>query len=301
MKKKKLFRMFILALALVLTVAASGCGSDTGNNPVDNPPDDPVINDPVDNNPVDNNPVEDKAIRVSSTEELLAAIAPDAEIIIEPGYYNMSEFVETFDYDAIEEWNGQNRYVQIEECFDGNDIIIQNVSGLSITGGGEAYGDTELVVEPRYAAILTFDNCADISLTNITMGHTMESDCAGNVLNFYDCEGAALTSMDLYGCGVYGISVRKNWGDIIVTDSIIRDCAYGSVDICESEGKCEFRNCVFTGSYGGGYFEKTENSELCFYNCQFGESESNTWYFNEDIIAEDCIWSEITSYPDYSE
>ncbi|MBQ4650627.1 MAG: right-handed parallel beta-helix repeat-containing protein [Firmicutes bacterium] len=299
MKKKNLLRMLILALVLVLAVAASGCGGETGNNPEDNPPDDPVINDPVDNDPVIDNPVEDDSIHVSSTEELFAAIAPGAKIVIEPGYYNMSEFVETFDHESMVTWNQENPYIRLEECFDGNDVFIRNVDGLSIAGGGENFSDTEIVVEPRYAAILSFENCKDIEISNITMGHTMQSDCSGNVLNFFGCDNVNLDKADLYGCGVIGINAKQNCGDITVTDSIIRDCSYGPIEIAECQGRYEFRNCVFKGSMGGGYYEKSGSSELCFYDCEFGSEETNIWYFYEDIVAENCEWGEITQYPDY--
>ena len=57
------------------------------------------------------------------------------------------------------------------------------------------------------------------------------------------------------------------------------------------------------GSGSGGYFYADDESygEFYFYRCSFGEGESNNLAFNDSIIAEDCSWSEITSYPDYSE
>ena len=58
-----------------------------------------------------------------------------------------------------------------------------------------------------------------------------------------------------------------------------------------------------TGSGSGGYFYADDGSdgEFYFYRCTFGERESNSLVFNDRITAEDCSWSEITEYPDYSE
>lgn len=39
----------------------------------------------------------------------------------------------------------------------------------------------------------------------MTMGHTEQAHCAGNVLNFSECKDIELNNMELYGCGVYGI------------------------------------------------------------------------------------------------
>ncbi|MBR1989922.1 MAG: right-handed parallel beta-helix repeat-containing protein [Firmicutes bacterium] len=295
MKKKKLLRMLILALVLVLTVAASGCGSDTDNNPADdNPPDDPVINDPV----IDD-PVEDDSIHVSSTEELIKAIGPGAKIFVEPGYYNMSEYIEKVWADEGEGWNDSHEYVQIQECFDGAELLVHNVDEMTITGGTDNFGDTELVVNPRYAGVLTFNNCNDLEISNMTMGHTDRGDCAGNVINLVGCSNVKLDNMDLYGCGVYGLQTEYFCGDVLVTDSTIRDCEYGPLNINGGKGKVELRNCTLTGSNGGGWYEASDTSQLHFYDCSFGEWESNMWYFYENIVAENCEWSEITQYPDY--
>ena len=47
------------------------------------------------------------------------------------------------------------------------------------------------------------------------------------------------------------------------------------------------------------YFEYSEDASLTFKKCTFGEQESNNWYFDEYATFEDCVWSEITEYPDY--
>lgn len=242
----------------------------------------------------------EEVIHVSSTEEFLEAIAPGVTIFVEPGYYNMSEYLEEVQTWKGYDWNAEHPYVKLEYCYDGVEVVIKNADDLTIMGDAESLAQTEIVVEPRYAAVLTFFNCCDLNLSFLTMGHTETGACSGNVLNFYGCKNITLSAMDLYGCGVYAIETGKGTGDLYVYNSTLRDCSDGSLFMIEGVGNFEFRDCIFTGSYCGGYYGNSADSELHFYNCTFGEGETNTWFFWPDIYAIDCTWTEITQYPEYS-
>lgn len=240
-------------------------------------------------------------ITVSSAEELLEAIQPGAALCIAPGTYNLSDYLAGVSTTRGEEWNNAHEYVQIRDCYDGFEVFIQNTDGLSIRGGGETMADTEIVVDPRYATVFNFDNCANLKLSNLTLGHTDLGMCVGNVLNFRACKTMELRNMDLYGCGALGIECSDAADGLSVYDSTIRDCSYGPLTIYGCTGKFAFYDCTMTGSDSGGYYEKVGNSELSFYRCTFGEAETRVWYRDPDIYAEDCDWSEITSYSDYGE
>lgn len=242
----------------------------------------------------------EEVIHVSSTEEFLDAIAPGVTIFVEPGYYNMSEYLEEVQTWKGYDWNAEHPYVKLEYCYDGVEVVIKNADDLTIMGDAESLAQTEIVVEPRYAAVLTFFNCCDLNLSFLTMGHTETGACSGNVLNFYGCKNITLSAMDLYGCGVYAIETGKGTGDLYVYNSTLRDCSDGSLFMIEGVGNFEFRDCILTGSYCGGYYGNSADSELHFYDCTFGEGETNTWFFWPDIYAIDCTWTEITQYPEYS-
>ena len=245
-------------------------------------------------------PVKGGEISVSSVEELLEAIRPGAKIVIEPGTYNLSEFAETAAVEARDFSVDGKEYVRLRECFDGTEIVISGVKGLSIRGASGDISQTQLVVDPRYAAVLNFEDCDQLSLTSMTMGHTAQAYCAGNVVNLSYCRGAVLDRLDLYGCGVYGLALDNGSGDVRISNSIIRDCSEGPFSIERAVGVVEFIDCALEGSEGPGYYYQPETSDLRFIRCSFGEEESNYWYFSEDVTEEDCSWSEITEYPDYS-
>lgn len=241
----------------------------------------------------DENGVPMKTVEVGSVQELLNSISSNTEIVIKKGYYNLSDYFESLN-DSF-----TRNHISFDECFDGMEIFVNDVSFLKISGASDNYSDTELVVTPRHAAVFNFDNCNNIEISNLTVGHTDTGDCSGNVLNFSDCSDITINNSDLYGCGVYGIGTNNGTGYLYVNDSVIRDCSYGPMDIVEADGVFEFTNCTLTGSEGFGNFEKTDDCTLIFRNCTFGYRETSYFMFLEDITTENCTWSEDYIYPEY--
>lgn len=292
MRRKQGLNVYIVLLLSVLLLSAlAGCGGDGGNS---SGTDTPAISDTGNG---ETSPPEGDTVTAGSVEELLEAIGPHTGILLKPGYYNLSEYIEDVWAREGESWNERHPYVQLRDCCDGVEVVIRRVDGLSICGDNENL--TEIVVEPRYAQVLNFEECHNLTLSGLTMGHTETGACSGDVLNFYGCRNINLSAMDLYGCGVYGIACYKGTGELYVCSSTIRDCAYGALNILDGNGRFEFRNCGLTGSSGYDQYEPTPYSELAFYECVFGVNETSYYMFREDIFTEDCVWSENYEYPEY--
>ncbi len=290
----------VLAVALLLALMA-GCGTPTDGPGTAEPGTEATTD--VQTPDTDTGtevgpgaPAEDPNVYVSSVEELLAAIEPGASIVIEPGYYNLSEYMQAMQISDI-----TFPYVTLEECFDGTELVIRDVDTLTIRGGSENAADTELVVEPRYANVLTFDNCNDIAIASLTLGHTEQGSCRGSVLVFQGSQYFELSNLDLYGCGVYALKLTDGSGYFQITDCTLRDCSDGPFYIEDAVNEIIFDSCVIDGSAGGGFYAPSEDSGLIFLGCTFGQAESNMWYFRDDVYKDDnCTWCEITEYPDYS-
>jgi hypothetical protein len=284
MNGKKLWAALLsLALCLGALTACDGGAASGGNG------DAPKAPKPSEN-----------AVTVSDMESFLDAIKPGAEIVIAKGDYNLSEYANAlWEMDEAMEWNDQHEYVQIRDCYDGAEVAIRNVDGLSISGSG-ATAATEIVIEPRYGTVLTFEKCDDLKLSNLTMGHTEAGECSGSVVELSACQNAELRDLDLYGCGVIALECSNGTEDVFVYDSALRDCSWGPLDVYGAVGKVELRNCYLTGSEGGGFFNADSRVQLAFYNCTFGEKETDFWAFT-DAVKEDCTWAEVTAYPDYEE
>jgi len=240
-----------------------------------------------------------EVVEVDSVEEFLEAIQPGATIKIQPGYYNLSEYIEKTWSEQGEEWNQKHPYVDLYECWDGGiEVAIQDVQDLSVFADLEGAVVTELVVETRAGAVLNFEDCSNIFLHGLTMGHTQDGACDSSVISFRNTTNVYLTAMDLYGCGMYGFDAMYGSGNIYVQSCTIRDCEDGPFYIMDAQGKYEFRNCWLKGSNGGGYYEPADGAELSFIECNFGEKETNYWYFDEYATFTDCYWEEVTEYPD---
>lgn len=129
----------LTVLFLIFALAGCGEGGSGGEAPPVSDPGKGEAHSQTDGDDVQNEPAvsDDDMITVDSTEELLEAIAPNAEIVIEPGYYNMSEYIEAVWAEEGESWNEQHPYVRLQDCFDGVEAVICGVDGLSICGDAD--------------------------------------------------------------------------------------------------------------------------------------------------------------------
>ena len=241
-------------------------------------------------------------VRVSNVKELIESIAPDTEILLAPGRYNLSEDITKLLEQRGERFTESMEFVTINEAYDGPELIITGVSGLTIASESGSAADTEIVTDPRHADVIRFEDCSGVGVMNLTMGHTEIGECFGNVLYFDGCSGVVLYGLDLYGCGVYGVG-ENECGRLSCFDSTIRDCESGALSLFDAKERQIFLNCVMTGSGGGGDFSVADgsNGKFNFYRCTFGEQESNDFAFDDAITVWDCDWSEITEAPDYFE
>lgn len=240
---------------------------------------------------------------VSDAESFLEAIGPNKTIIIEPGYYNLSDFLEELTEDGIDNWNSTHSCVQLERVFDGIEVCIYNVPNLQIIGNGATREDTEIVVNPRYASVLNFDSCTDILLSNFKIGHTMTGECVGNVIDFSGSAEIIIDNLDIYGCGVTGLAFYYSSGNILVRNSYIHDCSIGTFDLSNLWGYMFCVDCEFNYSPFMGYFPDEDQDYLAFlYRCTMGSGESAEKYYAEPYFTDvDCNWSEPAYYPEYDD
>ncbi len=224
-------------------------------------------------------------VYASTPEDLIDLIAPGHEIHLDPGVYNLTEWfnsaLESLVPDADSDYElaaqlGESvdvtPYVRLDWVNDGYEVVIHDVRNLTISTESFYKGPVEIVVEPRYANVLTFENCDKVVLSDLTLGHTPEQGyCTGGVLCFRDCGRIALSEMDLYGCGTYGI-IAERVDSIQTVDSVIRDCSYGIMELRQVKdagfGEVVFRDC------DGFDMLNLRESAATFQSCTFS---GNTW------------------------
>ena len=263
---------------------------------------------------------ETEIAEVRSAEDFLDAIESGAEIVV-TGSIDFSPYIEEIFADDYSDFSRHHKYIELVEEYDGVGIVIKDVRGLTISG--EEGKNIELQVEPRYADVLRFEECENINISNLTMGHTPEQGtCCGDVLEFVGCDNVVLENLDLYGCGYEGITASETT-DIIVNDSTIRDCGGGMLCYCGCSG-AEFNNCSVYGIDGGtiivsseseitfnecvieynvvyedGFVSAIYGNNLVFNGCTFGDMETSEIYSSDLFNAEglyfddNCVFSDV--------
>lgn len=174
------------------------------------------------------------SIEVTTTDEFLSAIGPDRTIVLAGDLFDLSSAT---NYGSI-----GGKYYYWEGRYDGPQLVIQNVSGLTIRSKAGSTAKTTVSAVPRYANVLSFHNCNDIMLADFTAGHTREpGTCAGGVLDLEGCNGVRLDGMRLYGCGILGIqSAKCSSLDILRTE--IYECSQGAGEFYQCKG-VRFLDC----------------------------------------------------------
>ncbi len=176
-------------------------------------------------------------ITVSTVDELLAAIAPNTSILLQPGVYDLaaaSDYGRSYNY-GYYSWN---------DAYDGYELVVRGADNLTISGAG---GETVLNAEPRYAEVLRFEDCRNLTLSALTLGHTQEPGfCAGGVVEFDACAEVSVQDCRLYGCGVLGVTAQ-NCDGVRVESSAIYECSNGAVWVSGSRDfrmtDCEVYDC----------------------------------------------------------
>lgn len=224
-----------------------------------------------------------KEVTVRTAEEFINALGSNKRILLAPGVYDLS---------GVSQMTPPNSAVTWEQVYDGKELDIRNVSNLTIEGSST--GKTEIRVTPRYAFILNFKDSSNITIKNITAGHTpAEYKCDAGVLGFDGCQDVTVSGSDLYGCGSMGLSIR-NTKKLNCDNTVIEYCSLRAVDILQSE------TIKFTGTkminheaYSNIVYA-WEGKDITFEACEMTGNNNFGWSFIElcghsNVLMDKCI------------
>lgn len=226
-----------------------------------------LVTSPIAEQPAGETTEPENAVKVTTVDEFLAAIAPDANILLEAGSYNLCD---ASDY-------GQKKatgYYTWEEEYDGYSLVIRDVENLTISGSG--IHSTQLVTMPRWADVLTLRNCTGVGLSGITMGHIDGyGECSGGVLTVDNSTKVDMNRLGLYGCGVIGLEVYTST-DVTMTDCDIYECSSSAVSMADSENVTVSGCRMYTigREYYGGwtYLDVSNCRNVMVSDCQMTDS-----------------------------
>jgi len=165
-------------------------------------------------------------VTVTTADEFLAAVAPNTEIIVD---------AELIDWSTANGYGtASGEYYRWEDPFDGPELIITGVSNLTIRGAGEDHTVNVLSAVPRYANVLTFENCSNVMVKCLTVGHVEEpGSCIGGVLRFRNSQDILVEDCGLFGCGTIGV-IGESSKNMQIINNDIYECSVAGV---------EFTNC----------------------------------------------------------
>lgn len=202
---------------------------------------------------------EQKEVTVSTAEELVKELGSNKKILLKPGIYNLSKLKQTY---------GENKQVYWQKVFDGNELVVMNINNLTIEGIGEE--PSQIIVEPRYAYVLSFINADDVKIKNIKAGHTEEGSCVGGVYSFKDSTSIDISKSELYGCGTEGLNI-EGVEKLKFVDSKIYDCTYYIMTVKDCKD-IEFTNSSFTENREFDLVNIENSSNILFNKCNFKDN-----------------------------
>ena len=210
-------------------------------------------------------------VTVHNVDELLAAIAPDTVIQLEPGTYNLSG---AKGYGLPSE----SPYYAWTEKYDGFELMLQNVKNLTIRGSGKV--NTTLECDPRSASVINLKNCENVTLEDFTAGHTLElGQCSSGVIYLQNCTGVGMNRLGIYGCGMIGLQAADS-KDISLADSDVYDCSSSAVQLASCEDVSIAGTRIYrigSEEYGGyTYFDISISQNVTVENCEISDSSLMT-------------------------
>ena len=219
--------------------------------------------------------VEGGTVKVKTVDELLAAIAPNTVIELAEGVYDLS----TAKNYAQE--SGSNYYSWNRSVGDGTnsaELVIHDVEGLTIRGAG--IGKTTVSAVPRYANVINFRSCKNLTVYNLTAGHTKEpGDCTGGVLLMQNCSDAKIDSCGLYGCGTIGVK-GDGCEKLNVTNCDVYECSVGAVAVKDCKevliSGCDVHDHGTKDVNHSAYrlFDADHGTGFTVYNCKIHDNKA---------------------------
>ena len=234
-----------------------------------------------------------KTVKVATAEGLLRALESNQRIVISEGVQIMltptisddalcklMDINEINTYDATPEPYEKKTAIGYYDNFDGRQLVVGGFKNLTIEGEGKG---ASIIVSPRYAYILFFLGGKDITLRNLTLGHTEEGYCEGGVLYFYGTENVTIEQCDMYGCGTEGIGA-KEVTNMRCNNSIIRECSYQIMTL-EGCNNVTFDACDFYKNKEFSLVNIGGSKGVKFSNCSFHENRGPLFNIGGERVA----------------
>jgi hypothetical protein len=195
-----------------------------------------------------------RRVTVRSFKEFVSAIAPNTSITLEAGDYVIDKSIASVNPYVV--WTTDQSGRQQ------HGLTIRNVDGLFISGPSEK-GTARFIQPDESQAVLIFENSSNISINHLVAGHSpLSTWCWAGVLTFYDSRDIHIGNAELYGSGLYGLTL-DNVRNLEFGQSKIRDCSYKIAEIKGSDN-ITFSASEFTNNGSLDLIDVSKSSNIFF-------------------------------------
>ena len=201
---------------------------------------------------------EQETVTVTTVDEFLAALGSNREIIIDAPMLDLSTAT------GYKNLTGGENY-DWSDPYDGPQLNIRNLDNLTIRGK-DGKGANVISAVPRYAQVLCFEGCTNLTLKDLTLGHTKEPGyCIGGVLDLQRCTNVTVENTGLFGCGTIGIQGYQCVNMALIGNEIY-ECSYGGISLNQCQ-KADMTSNTFRDlgeEYGGYIYSVSGCTDLTF-------------------------------------
>ncbi len=171
---------------------------------------------------------------VSTVGEMMDAIDDDVTVVLAPGTYDITEWLENeADLKKWEEGT-EKRGLYYSEEYEGPALYICGYENLSIISA-DRDDPAKIICSPGHANVMNFSCCMNILLDSLSVGHYPDAGtCTGAVLYFERSEHITVSDSELYGCGIYGL-ITDSCDHITLLGCDVHDCSEGCVNAENSD------------------------------------------------------------------
>ena len=231
-----------------------------------------------------------KTYTVHTAEEFINALGPDRTVVVEsvnpliltPVIERLAQetSIPTYDY------YGSNNYVGLGyyDNQDGPALAVVGFMNLTIKGQGPA--DVTILSQPRYADVITFEDCHNLNISNIVMGHTDEGYCEGAVVSLRRCSNVNITGSDFFGCGTEGFIISGS-NNIVVEASAVHNCSYHTMHLLNSKN-ITFKDCLFRDNRQFEQINVNNCENVAFTNSVFSNLQGPLFNINSLTTFVNC-------------
>ena len=205
-----------------------------------------------------------KVVIVKNPEQFLKAIAPNRHIIIDFAQVDLDNASDLAVSEKIKNKFIYQKYHSALSIVDVDSLTIEYRKPADKPNAPE---HAHFFTRSGYDAVITLDQCKNVTLKNIQAGHAEDISCTAPVLEIEKSRDIKIENCDLYGCGTTGIEFDESQ-NCKISKTTIRECK-GEILSISSSKNILFSQCVFKhNEVGIGVFVirpsgiKIENSKF---------------------------------------